>query len=65
MVGLDALAAVCRTVAVPVIAIGGVDLERARQVARAGARAAAVIAAVNHAPDVVAAARAVQNAFSR
>ncbi len=63
VVTLDELAAVCR-LGVPVVAIGGITVERAREVARAGAPAAATIAAVNHAADVVAAARAFATAFS-
>jgi thiamine-phosphate pyrophosphorylase len=62
-VGLEALAEVCRLVAVPVVAIGGITLETAVAVAEAGARAAAVIAAVNGAPDPTAAGRRVGAAF--
>jgi len=65
IVGLERLATVCRMVApVPVVAIGGITLERCADVARAGARAAAIIAAVNRAADPVAAARAVASAFT-
>ena len=65
VVGLERLAAVCRGVRVPVVAIGGITLEQIAAVAATGARAAAVIRAVNSAPDVVAAARAVAAAFHR
>jgi thiamine-phosphate pyrophosphorylase len=62
VVGLAQLAEACR-LGVPVVAIGGITVERAREVARTGAAAAAVIQAVNGAPDVTAAARAVMAAF--
>jgi thiamine-phosphate pyrophosphorylase len=64
VVGLEQLALVCK-LGVPVVAIGGITLDQVRAVARAGAAAAAVIAAVNRADDVVAAARAVCDAFGR
>src|SRR6185369_15249750 len=64
-VGLDALAEVCRAVAVPVVAIGGITLDAVPAVARAGASAAAVIAAIDAAPDPSAAGRAVAAAFAR
>ena len=63
VVGLAALAEVCRAVAVPVVAIGGIGLESAPSVARAGARAAAVISAVDRAPDPTAAGQRVWAAF--
>lgn len=63
VVGLDQLAQVCREVPIPVVAIGGITVAQAADVARAGAAAAAIIAGVNHAPDPVAAARAVTAAF--
>jgi thiamine-phosphate pyrophosphorylase len=65
MVGLDALAEICRAVAVPVVAIGGIALEAVPAVARAGAAAVAVIAAIDAAPDPTAAGRAVGAAFAR
>jgi thiamine-phosphate pyrophosphorylase len=64
VVGLDALAAVCAAVPIPVVAIGGIGLHTVSSVARAGARAAAVIAAVDDAPDPEAAARLVGAAFA-
>ena len=64
-VGLDALAEVCRAVAVPVVAIGGITLDAVPAVARAGASAAALIAAIDGAPDPHAAGRAVAAAFAR
>lgn len=65
VVGLQALAELCRRVAVPVVAIGGITPGRAPEVAATGACAAAVIGAVLRAPDPVAAGRAVAAAFSR
>jgi thiamine-phosphate pyrophosphorylase len=65
IVGLAQLAEVCRAIPLPIVAIGGITVERAVEVARAGAACAAIIAAVNHAPDVTAAARAVCAAFER
>jgi thiamine-phosphate pyrophosphorylase len=65
VVGVEALAEVCRLVRVPVVAIGGIALDAVPAVARAGASAAAVIGAVNGAPDPEAAARSVQAAFGQ
>jgi thiamine-phosphate pyrophosphorylase len=65
VVGVAALAQVCRAVSIPVVAIGGITLDRAPEVAAAGAAAAALIAAVNSAPDVARAARSVAEAFAR
>ena len=64
VVGVARLARVCATVGKPIVAIGGIALDRACEVARAGAAAAALIAAVNRAPDVAAAARSVTEAFA-
>ncbi len=50
--GLAALRDACAAVALPVVAIGGIRLENVGEVARAGARAAAVISAVLDAPDI-------------
>ncbi len=63
-VGLEALAEVCRTVPVPVVAIGGITLEDVGAVAAAGASAAALIAAIATAPDPTAAGRQVASAFT-
>jgi thiamine-phosphate pyrophosphorylase len=46
VVGLEALAAVCGRVRIPVVAIGGISPERAALVARAGAPLAAAISAL-------------------
>jgi thiamine-phosphate pyrophosphorylase len=63
IVGLEALASVCRLGA-PVVAIGGISIERAADCARAGATAVAIISAVNSAPDITTAARSVAAAFT-
>lgn len=63
VVGLDRLAVVARTSAVPVVAIGGITLENLAQVAATGAAAAAVISAVAKHPDPSAAGRQVKAAF--
>ncbi|HEX2571419.1 MAG TPA: thiamine phosphate synthase [Polyangia bacterium] len=48
VVGVAQLAEVCRTVSVPVVAIGGITRATVRDVVRAGAAAAALIGDVNH-----------------
>jgi thiamine-phosphate pyrophosphorylase len=63
VVGLEQLAQVCRRISVPVVAIGGVRPEQAVLLAQAGASAAAVISAVNDAPDPTAAGRQVAAAW--
>ena len=63
-VGLEALAEVCGLVKQPVVAIGGITLENVAAVARAGAAAAAPIAAISSAADPTSAGRAVGAAFS-
>jgi thiamine-phosphate pyrophosphorylase len=63
VVGLETLAAVCREVSIPVVAIGGIKLDQVADVAATGASAAAVISAVKAAPDPAAAARQVAAAF--
>jgi thiamine-phosphate pyrophosphorylase len=62
--GLRTLEEAVRAVAVPVIGIGGVTAVRAREMRRAGAFGAAVIAAVLAAEDVEAATRALLDAVS-
>jgi thiamine-phosphate pyrophosphorylase len=64
VVGLATLAAVCSEVRIPVVAIGGITLDQVPAVAATGAAAAAVISAVNAAPDPTAAARQVAAAFA-
>jgi thiamine-phosphate pyrophosphorylase len=56
-IGVETLAAVCRAVAIPVIAIGGVTVETAPDIVRAGAHGIAVIGAVCGASDPEAATR--------
>ncbi|MCB9595577.1 MAG: thiamine phosphate synthase [Sandaracinaceae bacterium] len=63
VVGLDALAAVCRATSRPVVAIGGLSLERAPAIRDAGAAWGAVIGAVCGADDPEAAARALHHAL--
>jgi thiamine-phosphate diphosphorylase len=63
--GLEALAEACRAAApLPLVAIGGIDLEGARRVGSAGARGAAVISAVTCADDPVQATRALARALA-
>jgi thiamine-phosphate pyrophosphorylase len=65
VVGLEGLRAVAQAVggSLPVVAIGGIDLDQVAPVARAGACAAAVISAIDRAPDRTAAGRRVAAAF--
>jgi len=63
VVGLERLAAVCAGSPLPVVAIGGLDPERAAAVAKAGARWGAAIGAVCRAPDPEQAARAMHAAL--
>jgi thiamine-phosphate pyrophosphorylase len=56
--GIETLGAAARATTLPVIAIGGITLERAAAVRAAGAAGAAVIADLATAPDVEARARA-------
>jgi thiamine-phosphate pyrophosphorylase len=50
--GLDLLAAVCRESTVPILAIGGITLERVHDVRRAGAHGVAVIGALLTRDDI-------------
>ncbi|PKL70049.1 MAG: thiamine phosphate synthase [Methanomicrobiales archaeon HGW-Methanomicrobiales-1] len=59
--GLAMLRAIRQTVAVPVIAIGGINRENIPAVIAAGADGVAVISAVAGAPDITAAARDLKN----
>jgi thiamine-phosphate pyrophosphorylase len=63
VVGLETLRAVASAAPIPVVAIGGIDLETVALVASTGACAAAVISAVNRAADRTAAGRQVAAAF--
>jgi thiamine-phosphate pyrophosphorylase len=51
-IGLDGLAAICRTVRVPVVAIGGIDASNAADCIRAGAAGVAVIRAARDAASL-------------
>jgi len=53
--GLEALAAICRAISIPVFALGGIDEERAAACRAAGAHGVAVIGAVWNSGDPVAA----------
>lgn len=55
-IGLDGLSAICQSVIIPVIAIGGITNDNAREVMAAGAAGIAVIAAIAEAPDMIVAA---------
>ena len=48
-IGLDRLAAICRAVSIPVVAIGGIDASNAADCIRAGAAGVAVIRAADDA----------------
>ena len=63
--GIDGLRRAVQRSKVPVVAIGGIGVERVRDVALAGARCAAAIAQLCNAPDPEAATRAMAQAFSR
>jgi thiamine-phosphate pyrophosphorylase len=63
VVGVETLRAVAAASPVPVVAIGGIDLDTVTLVAAAGASAAAVIAAVDRETDRTAAGRRVSAAF--
>jgi thiamine-phosphate pyrophosphorylase len=63
-IGVAGVAAVARAVPVPVIAIGGVDAQRARQLRTAGAYGVAVVSAVTAAPDPTAATRELLRALA-
>lgn len=62
VVGLDRLAAVCDAVPVPVVAIGGMDAERAGLAAGAGARLVAAVSALCGSEDPARAAHAMHRA---
>lgn len=63
-IGRAGIAAVVRAVAIPVVAIGGIELGNIAEVAASGARMAAVVSAIARAPDPELAARALQSAWS-
>lgn len=49
--GLEGLAAMCKAITIPVVAIGGIQLSNASQVMDAGAAGLAVVSAIVSAPD--------------
>lgn len=63
-IGLDGFAALAALAppGMPLVAIGGITADRAREACRAGASGVAVISAVIEAPDVERAARAIRSA---
>jgi thiamine-phosphate pyrophosphorylase len=56
-VGVEGLRAVAEATSLPVVAIGGIDADNARDALEAGAAGVAVVSAVGAAPDPVAATR--------
>jgi thiamine-phosphate diphosphorylase len=65
VIGLDGLARVAGAVRVPVVAIGGITVERAAEIAPTGAAGIAVVGAVMSAPDPAEAVRGFLRAFNR
>jgi thiamine-phosphate pyrophosphorylase len=63
--GLEGLRRAVQRSRVPVVAIGGIGVDSAHQLAAAGARCAASIAYLCNAPDPEAATRAMAEAFTR
>ena len=64
VVGLVALHEAAAAVSIPVVAIGGITLDNVAAVARSGASAAAVISAVDTAPNRALAGRRITQAFA-
>ena len=52
VVGLEGLRAMRRLTSLPIFAIGGIQIDQAREVMRAGANGVAVISAILKAPDI-------------
>ncbi len=65
VLGTEGLSVIKNAVNLPILAIGGIDAERAGEVAAAGADGVAVISAVLSAEDVFKATRAILNSFKR
>jgi thiamine-phosphate pyrophosphorylase len=61
-IGVELLTELAEQYAIPLVAIGGISAANAAEVMRAGASGVAVITAVVHAPDIVAAARRLRTA---
>ncbi len=51
-IGLEGLQAICRSVRIPVVGIGGIKKDNAREILSAGAAGIAVVSAVVSAPDI-------------
>lgn len=64
-IGVEELGRICREVRTPVVAIGGISRDRLPRIIEAGAAGAAVISAVTHAPDMVAATRELARIWHR
>ena len=64
VMGPEGLRRICIAVRIPVVGIGGVNADNARQVVAAGAIGVAVISAVVGAPDIAAAASSLRQALS-
>jgi thiamine-phosphate pyrophosphorylase len=62
--GLEGLAGIARASGLPVVGIGGIDADNARDVLRAGAAGVAVVSAVAAAADPVAATRRLREAVN-
>ena len=62
--GLEVLAEIAAAVSIPVVAIGGINVDNVARVFEAGASGAAVISAVVSAEDITAAARALKRVIS-
>ena len=62
--GIAGLEAVCRRVSLPVVAIGGVSVERAPRIRAAGAAGVAAISLFADAPDIAATVRALRAALT-
>lgn len=62
--GVENLARVCRRVALPVVAIGGISVDRAADVASAGAAGIAAISLFADVPDVAATVAALRDALT-
>lgn len=62
--GVDALETVCQRVTLPVVAIGGISVERAARVAAAGAAGVAAISLFTETPDPGATVRALADALT-
>ena len=58
--GFEQLATACRCVSIPVLAIGGITIENARQCVEAGAAGVAAIRLFQDAPDIEAVVRALR-----